>query len=37
MVRTGDFLDAVGNTNSTLVFSQTTVRMEVNPQMEVTF
>ena len=35
MVQTGEHLDVVGNTQSTLVFAHTTVRIEVNPQMEV--
>ena len=37
MMQTGDILDAVGNTHSILSFAQTTVSMEVNPSMEVTF
>ena len=37
MMLTGDFLDAVGNTHSILVFAQTTVSMEVNPRMGFTF
>ena len=33
---TGDRFDAVAKIQSTVVFSHTTVRMEVKPQMEVT-
>ena len=36
MMRTGDRFDAVGNTRSNIVFSQTIVSMEVNTWMEVT-
>ena len=36
MMQTGGFLGAVGNTHRILVFSQTTVRMEVIPRMEIT-
>ena len=37
MVRTGDMFDAVGNTQKILIFAHTTLSIEVNPQMEVTF
>ena len=37
MMRIGDILDAVGNTHIILVFSQTTMSMEVNQRTEVTF
>ena len=37
MVRTGDFLDAVVNNQSIILFEQTTVIMELNPHIEVTF
>ena len=36
-MRTGDSLDALRNTHINKVFSQTTVSMEVNPWMELTF
>ena len=36
MMRTGNLLDAVGNTHSILVFLQNTVSMEVKSRMEVT-
>ena len=36
MIRKGALLDAVGNTHSILVFSHTTVIMEVKPLMKVT-
>ena len=36
MMRTGDFLDVVGNIRIIILFVQTTVRMEANPRMEVT-
>ena len=36
MIRTGYCLDTVGNTNSIILFSQTTVIMEVNTQMKFT-
>ena len=36
MIWTGDLLDAVGNTHIIIVFSHTTVIMEVKPRMEVT-
>ena len=36
IMRKGDCLDAVGNKYSLIVFSQTTVIMDVYPRMEVT-
>ena len=36
MMRTGDILDAVGNTHSILIFVHATGIMEVKPRMEVT-
>ena len=36
MMRTGDSLDAVGDTHRILVLAQTPEIMEVNPQTEVT-
>ena len=36
MMQTWDILYEVGNTQIILVFENTTVRMEVKPQMEVT-
>ena len=36
-IRKGGILDAAENTHTVIVFLQTTVRMEVNPHMEVTF
>ena len=37
IMRTSALLGVFGNTHSILVFSQTTVRMEIKPLMEVTF
>ena len=37
MMQKCDFLDAVVNTNRIIVFAQTTVSVEVNPHMGVTF
>ena len=36
IILTGDLLDEVGNIHSTIVFSNTTVRMQVKPWMELT-
>ena len=37
MIRKGDFFYEVGNAHRIIVFEKTTLRMEVNPRMEVTF
>ena len=37
MIQKGDILYAGGNNQRVLLFARTTVSMEVNPRMEVTF